>query len=395
MDKFETLYYIIPWYGPAAGGAEYHAHLLCRTFLELGTRVEVLTTCGRDVAARWTKDAYPAGKTIIDGVPVRRFPLRKTDIRRFHDLNARILQGLLIGEQQAETFFQNSINSDELLSFIETHAADNAFLFMPYQYGTSVLGTRIAPERSFLIPCLHDEPGAYLPPVREMFRRVRGILFSTPPEAAFANRLYDLRDEHTETFGVGVHEDFSADAERFRKKFGIDVPYIICIGRKDPGKNVYYLVHLFNQYLRDTATDLHLVLIGPEKVSDIPAPVAGRVIDLGYVEEQDKRDATAGAAVLIQPSNRESFSMVVMEAWLAGTPVMVNGHCAVTRWLATRADGGLYFDSYYEFKEGLDMLMERAHPGRRLAARGKEFVTRNYRWDDIARRAIGYIRARL
>ena len=395
MTAFNTVYCVIPWYGPEAGGAEYHAHLLCQTLIKQGVNLEVLTTCGKDVGANWYKDAYPAGKTVIESVPVRRFPVRHGRAHRFHALNARLLNNLLLGAGEAEDFFQNSINSDELLSFIQTHAASSAFLLMLYQYGTSVLGSRIAPERSFLLPCFHDEPIAYLPPVRAMFRRVRGILFNTPPEAAIASTLYDLQEPVTEFFGVGVHEDFTAQPERFLKKYNITFPYIVCVGRKDAGKNVYYLAHLFSEYIRDTGSNLHLICIGPGKLSDIPAHAARHILELGFIPEQDKRDAFAGAIAVAQPSNRESYSMVIMEAWLAGVPALVNANCAVTRWLTSTANGGLYFQNYYEFREALDMVFHEKDLRQKLGAQGKEYITSHYRYDDIASRAVRFIQSRL
>lgn len=396
MPDIKKIYFVIPWYGQEAGGAEYHAHLFCKTLKKLGVDVEVLTTCSRDVGSNWYKDYYPARETTIDNLLVRRFPVRKGNARLFHEINARLINGLLVSEKQAEAFFQNSINSDELLEFIKQAPSESVFIFMPYQYGTTVLGSRIYPERSFLIPCLHDEPIAYLPPVKEMFCRVRGILFSTPPEAELARHLYGLpAQETTETFGVGIHEDFVAEPEKFRTKYNISFPYILFTGRKDPGKNVYFLIEMFNQYTKEEKNDLHLILIGQGKVRNGSRTSNKRVIDLGYIPEQDKRNACAGAVALVQPSNRESYSMVVMESWLAGTPVLVNGHCAVTRWLVCRANGGLYFENYYEFKEALNLLLRDTELRNLLGTQGKRFITQNYRWHSIVSRAVAFITTRL
>jgi len=394
--SIKKIFFVIPWYGQEAGGAEYHAHLFCRTLAGFGLDVEVLTTCSRDVGSNWYKDYYPAGETRIDNLVVRRFPVRKGGGRRFHDINARLINGLLVSAKQAEEFFQNSINSDELLDFIRHTSSESVFIFMPYQYGTTVLGTRIFPERSFLIPCLHDDPIAYLLPVRETFRRVRGILFSTPPEAELARALFGLPEEETtETFGVGIHEDFVANPERFRTKYQIPFPYILFTGRKEPGKNVYFLIEMFTQYIKEEQNDLHLILIGQGKVRNISRDTNRRIIDLGYIPEQDKRNACAGAVALVQPSNRESFSMVVMESWLAGTPVLVNGHCPVTRWLVQKANGGLYFENYYEFKEGINLFLRDETLRELLGSQGKEFITQNYRWDSIVLRAVKFITTRL
>ncbi len=390
--KIEKLYYVIAWYGQEAGGAEYHAHLLCETFQDLGVEVEVLTTCSKDVGSNWYKNHYAPGLTEVGDVRVRRFPVKRAEAKRFHALNGRLINGLSLRPKEAEEFFQNSINSDALMDYIREKTGNAPVIFMPYQYGTSVIGTRVCPERSFLIPCLHDEPIAYLPPVKDMFQRVRGILFSTPPEAAFARSLYDLTEDQTrETFGVGIHEDFHADAERFREQYRINGSFILCVGRKDPGKNVYYLVELFNRYVKEEKSTLKLVVIGPGKLTDIPPESSDKIIDIGLASQQDIRDACAAADLLVQPSNRESFSMVIMESWLAGTPVLVNGHCDVTRWLTSVANGGLYFNDYYEFRHALNLLVHEPVVAERLGEQGREHITAHYGWRDIASHALEFM----
>ena len=95
------------------------------------------------------------------------------------------------------------------------------------------------------------------------------------------------------------------------------------------------------------------MLIGPGGVR-IPERLSADILDLGFVSAQDKADAYAGALALCQPSLLESFSLVMMEAWLAGTPALVHGRCAVTRDHCLASNGGLFFEDYFEFVEALD-----------------------------------------
>ena len=60
-------------------------------------------------------------------------------------------------------------------------------------------------------------------------------------------------------------------------------------------------------------------------------------IDLGFLADRDRDDAFAAAAAYLQPSALESFSRTVMEAWLAGTPVIANGASDVVRWHCDRS----------------------------------------------------------
>ena len=102
------------------------------------------------------------------------------------------------------------------------------------------------------------------------------------------------------------------------------------------------------------------------------------MIDLGFVALQDKCDAYAAADVFVQPSIMESFSIVIMEAWLAGTPVLVHSGCAVTRAHVEASGGGLHFNDYPHFAECLDRLLASSELRKRLAAAGREYVLANY-----------------
>jgi glycosyltransferase involved in cell wall biosynthesis len=72
-----------------------------------------------------------------------------------------------------------------------------------------------------------------------------------------------------------------------------------------------------------------------------------------------------------------------MESWLAGTPVLVHGHCPVTRYHVLRSSGGLYFTSAAEFTGALDWFLD--HPAERqwLGALGRAYVLREYDWTSV------------
>jgi glycosyltransferase involved in cell wall biosynthesis len=91
----------------------------------------------------------------------------------------------------------------------------------------------------------------------------------------------------------------------------------------------------------------------------------------------------ARAQVLLMPSPFESLSMVLLEAWNHGLPVLVNARCRVTRGQTTRADGGLYYRNTGEFEAALDYLLTHDETRRRLGAQGLAYVDREYRWPTV------------
>jgi glycosyltransferase involved in cell wall biosynthesis len=109
-------------------------------------------------------------------------------------------------------------------------------------------------------------------------------------------------------------------------------------------------------------------------------------MDLGFVSEQDKHDAMAGALAFCHPSVNESLSIVILESWLAGTPVLVHAGSEVMRNQCLRSNGGLWFRNYPEFEEALMLLIAQPDTRRALAANGKRFVESEYAWPAVESR---------
>ena len=173
---------------------------------------------------------------------------------------------------------------------------------------------------------------------------------------------------------------------------GVLDPFILYAGRKAPEKNTPLLVEYFARYkLTHPASPLTLVLIGPGGVR-IPGRLSTDILDLGFVSPQEKADAYAGALALCQPSLLESFSLVMMEAWLAGTPALVHGRCRVTRDHCLASNGGLYFEDYFEFVEAMEALAGDAALRGRMAAAGRAYVLANYTWDRVTDNYLAVLR---
>ena len=93
----------------------------------------------------------------------------------------------------------------------------------------------------------------------------------------------------------------------------------------------------------------------------------------------------------MNPSANESFSLVLLEAWVTGIPVVVNGRCAVTREHCERSGGGLWFDGYAHFEAVIDRLIADDELRAALAARGAAYVECFYRWPELAERYEAFL----
>lgn len=384
--KQPTLAFVVPWFGDEVrGGAELQAWETARELARRGCRVEVLTTCSRSFLHRWDEDFHPPGESEREGVMVRRFPVDRRDEARF-GAAARALHGRARPAAAVERdFVSENINSSALYRFIAENAERCLFVFTPYLYGTTLAGAAVRPDRSLLVPCLHDEPYAYLAAVRRTFLGVRGSLYFTPEEAAVARRACGAEPPGRVT-GGGIDTHLRGDPERFRAASGLREPYLLYVGRLDEGKNTHVAMAYAAAWARRRGGGERLVLIGR---GPLPVP-AGEpaLLAAGVADEQGKLDACAGALALCQPSVNESFSRVVMESWLNEAPVLVHADCAVTVGHCRRSGGGLWFRGYFEFAEAADLLAGDERLRRRLGAAGRRYVLAECSWDVVCGRIV-------
>ncbi len=381
---------VVPWYGhDTAGGAETQARQLARAIHGLGVPVEVWATNGRDSFAP-PEAYYPTGANILEDVPIRRFPIAPPQSEPFvpRAVARRGLQRSLPEFPDHELrLLASLVSSDALLEAIVSERAGRQFLFVLYPFPTSFWGTLLAGDRAHLLPCLHDEPYARYGTYRWMFRNARRILSNSPAERELALRLFDLAPERVVAAGEGIDLSPVGDGAAFRARRGLPGPLLMYSGRGGLSKNIPLLLGYLREYWARRGTPLKLIRTGRDAL-ELPPALAEIVLDLGDVSEHERYDAYAAADLFVHPSVHESFSIVLMEAWLQGTPALVHGDCAVTRQFAETSGGGLTFRDFGEFAAALDLLLADAELRHELGRRGREFVLATCRWEDVARRTV-------
>lgn len=377
--------FVIPWYGDIPGGAENECKRTAENLNKSGIEVEILTTCVKEFLSDWNINFHGEGVYIENGIKVRRFNVRKRDTRSFDRINYKLMHNQKISPDEEVIFITEMINSDNLYKYIfENKLNYDFFLFIPYMFGTTYFGSKICPDRSILIPCLHDEKYAYMGIFKEMFEKVKGIIFLSRPELELAEKLYDLKKLNTVVMGGGIDTDIEFNAKRFKDKYRIEDDYVLYAGRRDIGKNVPLLIDYFCKYKNRNNNCLKLVLIGSGDIK-IPGKYKDSIKDLKFIPEQDKYDAYAASVVLCQPSVNESFSIVMMESWLCEKPVLVHADCEVTRDHCTKSNAGLYFRDFDEFEECLNFFIQNPNSANKMGINGKQYVLKNYSWNKIVR----------
>jgi glycosyltransferase involved in cell wall biosynthesis len=403
--------FVIQRYGTdILGGSEYHCRLIAER-MAARHQVEVLTTCARDYIT-W-KNEYPEGVDRVRGVAVRRFATSQTrDIEAFNRYSDWIFHYPHSDADEQAWLEQQGPWSPALIEHLERqHRSFDVLIFFTYLYAPTVLGMRVDPGRSILVPTAHDEPAIRLRLFRTLFERTKAFAYNTDVERRFLNATFDIQATAEETVGCGVDlpqfkpyehseearlaasesDDEAPDkgygnrrrmrgrGEAFRRKHRLHGPVALYGGRIDPGKGCEELLQYFNGYVREGG-DATLALMG---IKLMPIPEDPSVRFAGLLSEQERAEALEAASVVVVPSAYESLSLLALEAFAVGAPILANARSEVLVDHCLKSNAGLFYANQEEFTEALKLLLADDRLRAAMGRNGRNYIKQNYRWDVI------------
>lgn len=417
------LAFVVQRYGAEIlGGSEYHCRLIAER-LAARHDVEVLTTCARDYIT-W-KNEYPEGNDRIKGVTVRRFPVTtQRDIAAFNQYSDWIFHHPHSREDELKWLEMQGPWSPALKDYLTKHCRSyDALIFFTYLYAPTVIGLKVDPGRSILVPTAHDEPAIHLGIYKEMFRLPAAMAYNTEVERQFLKTRFEIAAVAEEVVGCGVdllpgvdagmppsddrddrrraapiaeamgldepgssrgedeapHSHLVQRGVRFQRRHRLHGQFLLYGGRIDPGKGCEELLEYFTSY-KEQDGDADLVLMG---VKLMQLPEVPWVRFAGLLSERERLEALEAATIVVVPSPFESLSLLALEAMAVGTPVLVNGHSDVLVEHCRRSNAGLWYNDRDEFVECTKLLLADARLRRTMGRNGKEYVKREYRWEAI------------
>ena len=358
------------------GGAEF----LC---LQVADRMskwwdtEVITTCALDYV-RWD-NFYPPGVEKVGGTAIRRFPVdTPREIAAFDQLSTELQsKGLEVELSRQEDWMRaQGPNSTGLLDYLRAQRdAYDAFIFFGYLYATTYFGLPLVAEKAYLAPFAHDEWAIHLRMWDRFFALPRELIFSTKAEWEFLQKRFRKLSLAGDVIGIGIDEPPHVDPETFRERHGLAAPFLLYVGRIDRSKGCATLLEYYRRARADGATNSKLVLIGRDVM---PIPFGDDIVHFGFVTEEEKWEAMAACDWLVMPSPYESLSIVLLEAWSVGRPAIVNAASEVLRAHCEESNGGLWYESYRDWRTILEVVSE--DEKKKLGRQGQQYVQKNYSW---------------
>lgn len=180
--------------------------------------------------------------------------------------------------------------------------------------------------------------------------------------------------------GISSAEFEEIDVSAFRALHPSKVPFFLVLGRKAGAKNYAWIVDAVER-LKGRGVAVDLVMIGRDE--DL-APIDPRAVHyLGAQNRSVVLGALAECIAVVNMSESESLGIVVLEAWMAGRPVVVNPRCPAFAELVQDAVDGMHADRS-NLVDVLSSLLEEPTKLAALASAGMEKARSFFTWDALA-----------
>lgn len=372
------------------GGSEYYTRLIAE-HLKHHYDVEILTTTALNYDT-W-ENHYPVGVSIVNGVKVRRFPVKRPRNMLKFRIVSKMTRILAKAGMHLDKWWVRSQGPEtpELIQYIRDEKDTyDKFLFVTYLYYTTVMGLPEVADKAILIPTAHDEPYIHFPIYKGIFQTPAGMIFLTEEEKAFVQQKFQNAAIPNDVVAVGIdipenlqnEDDREAAVQTFREKYNISGEYIIYAGRVDYGKKCDEMFTFFEKYKELHPEDnIQLVIIGKDMMG---IPKHSDIHYLGFVSEEDKYAGIAGAKYLWLPSQFESLSIALLEGMALGVPGIVNGKCEVLKGHSVRSEGAVWYCDEADFLQKLSELQSLSGEAYfQMGKSAQKYVKDSYHWEVV------------
>ena len=134
----------------------------------------------------------------------------------------------------------------------------------------------------------------------------------------------------------GVSEHFKpvtdqAELQRVKEKYHLPDRYFFFLGNTDPKKNTKGTLKAFSDFLKQTGSDLKMVMLDYDRqeleklLDDIgDKGLIDKIVLTGYVVNTDLPAIYCQCELFLYPSLRESFGIPMLEAMACGAPVITS-----------------------------------------------------------------------
>ncbi len=215
-------------------------------------------------------------------------------------------------------------------------------------------------------------------------------------------QAYCLPSDKVEAVPLGVSPSTSApqktakkplEAQKTLRKYKIQNPYILTVGRLNPRKNLVTLVKAFSLLKQEKQIPHQLVIAGKhdfntrkviQSIQNTPA--SPNILFTGLVSNQELWNLYKEADVFIYPSLFEGVGLPVLEAMSAGVPVITSNSSSLQE---TAGDAAILVNPLdpHEISQALDRLISSQNLRQAYAEKGTSRA-KKFSWHSTAEQTL-------
>lgn len=402
--------FVVQRYGDSViGGAESHARLVVEHLAAARPelKIEVLTTCAQSYLSWRNHFAAGVTETTHANVTLRRFPVEtprsKWAFRLVNFFAKTFLPASL--PKSLETWLerlwikQQGPYCPDLLAWLRAHEACYVkVFFFSYLYYPTIYGIQaLESSRSVLVPTAHDEPALYFPFAARTFAKVGCIFSNTAAESELIRSLDTSFSAKISQVGCGI-ESLNETSSLTEYECGRDrrTPYMLFLGRIGRGKGLDQLIEDYLCCLEkslDRERFPQLWLAGHEEKKGL-IPDHPMIKYLGFVTPDEKSALLREAHLVVNPSPKESLSLLILESLALGTPVLANAEASVHRLYAQELSCVIAYTDRNSFVASLQELAsdDYKESKQKALAEARNWVENRFSWDRIVLKFMAEIR---
>lgn len=369
--------HVIPAVSPKYGGPSQALITLCKALQARGVEVLIASTDGEPGGRMPVEIETP---TTYEGVPAIFFRLQG---RGSFTYSSRIARWLEKNVSAFDVVYIHGVFSQACLAAAKSCQRQG----IPY----------------LVRPLGHTEPWSLAQkPLRKklflslggaaMLRRAAAVHYASAREKKLSEVA--LRLNHGLVIPLGI--DFELDpktalAEQNGARHDSSRPYVLVLSRLQPTKGIDVLLEAFlNARADERLANWQLVIAGdgsPSYVAALKRTVQERgagdaVLLTGWLNEEAKSRALAGASLLALPSHHESFGLCVAEAMAQGIAVLVSPQVGIAPDVDAAGAGWLSAVETKALTETLRVALGNADELRRRGAAG-QVLARKFSYHNV------------
>lgn len=380
------------------GGAETLARILAEHLHQRNPGcVDIITTCAQDYET-W-RNAYPVGISTVNGINVLRFPVVFPRNKILFSLINRMTNAWQRKQSHSlmPTWLRRSWEKFWLICqgpycpalvhhISATKDRYDGFIFFTYLYYPTVRALPLVKEKAVLIPTAHDEPALYYQIIKDVFSQKFPIIANYATEAHLIQKAFSIPSSRILVGSMGINPVIKSDLPRQSTR------QILYLGRIGHAKNSSELIDFVRSYnvLNPQKTCI-LVLAGALE-EGFALPQEDWLKYEGFVGEERKAFLISNSVAVVNPSRFESLSLLVLEAFLWGKPVLASKFCPIFRDYAREVSTLYLYGSFDDFAAALTQLLTQDSADDALEET-RSWVLDNFHWEKVRRNltaALGF-----